>query len=139
MSKKLIRIQSGRPQEERWFLEEPERILLLLTTGAAGEKYLADSNRGSTETETRSISDSESGGVHFDPANPFSPLGQTWLGESAGEVEGEEEGGGAGLEVTDADLEQQPSSSGANAEMARDGALALSDEEVLEEAMGREQ
>ena len=71
--------------------------------------------------------------------NPFNPLGQTWPGEPAGEVEGEEEGSGAGLEVTDVDLEQLPSSSGASAKMARDGALTLSDEEVLEEAMGRAQ
>ena len=47
-------------------------------------------------------------GVHFDPTNPFSPVGQTLPGESAGEVEGEEEGGSAGLEVTGTDLEQLP-------------------------------
>ena len=51
-------------------------------------------------------------------------------------MEGEEKGSNAESGVTDADLEQQPSPSGASVEMARDGALALSDEEVLEEAMG---
>ena len=73
--------------------------------------------------------DPESGGVHFDPANPFSLLGQD--GEVGGDGEGESE-------TKVADLEQQPSSV-ASAEMARDGAMALSDEEVLEEAMARAQ
>jgi len=62
----------------------------------------------------------QSGGVHFDPANPFSLLGQD------GEVGGDGEGGSAESEVNDAYLEQQPSFV-ESAEVARDGGMVLTD------------
>eukprot|EP00639_Heterosigma_akashiwo_P026669 CAMPEP_0194698286 /NCGR_PEP_ID=MMETSP0295-20121207/23982_1 /TAXON_ID=39354 /ORGANISM="Heterosigma akashiwo, Strain CCMP2393" /LENGTH=344 /DNA_ID=CAMNT_0039591221 /DNA_START=382 /DNA_END=1411 /DNA_ORIENTATION=- len=77
------------------------------------------------EDDDNTTTDSESSRVHFDHANPYSLLGQ----------DGEVGSAAAESEAKNADLGQQPSL-GASAKIARDeGAMALSDEEVLEEAM----
>mmetsp|Transcript_16380 Transcript_16380/g.24813 ORF Transcript_16380/g.24813 Transcript_16380/m.24813 type:complete len:136 (-) Transcript_16380:83-490(-) len=92
-------------------------------TGTTAHSFVGSSTAGEITEEEDDGTDPESSGVHFDPANPFSLLGQD--GEIGG---GDGEGGSTESEAKGADLEQQPSSV-ASAEKARDGAMALSDEE----------
>ncbi len=101
--------------------------------GHSSSSFKCSSTAGETTGKEDDNTDPGSSGVHYDPANPFSLLGQD--GEIGG---GNGEGGSAESEAKGADLGQQPSSV-ASAEGARGGAAALIDEEVLGEAMVRAQ
>ena len=95
-------------------------VLGTRTTSSSFVHSTAGANEEKEKDDGDNRTDPESGGVHFDPANPYSLLGQE------GELGEEGDGDSTKSEAKDAGLEQQLSSV-ASEEIVRDGAMVLSE------------